>query len=85
MHGKEETEGMPNPRNHWTVRHGKEWAVKQEGRTCPLAVFQKQADAWKETVRLARSAKGEAFLQNQSGQIRERNTYNDRDKFPPQG
>jgi hypothetical protein len=75
---------MANPKNHWTVKHGNDWAVKQEGNPAPLAIYQHQSDAWQDTINRAKRSEGEALLQNRHGQIRERNTYG-KDTFPPRG
>lgn len=75
---------MPNKNNYWTTKHSNGWAVKREGNEKATSVHKTQAEAWEETKQRAREAGGEAYLQNQQGQIRERNTYGP-DKCPPEG
>ena len=62
-------------KNYWTTKHENGWAVKKEGNTKATSVHSTQAEAWAETKERARNNNSEAFLQNQKGQIRERNTY----------
>ncbi|HRJ12897.1 MAG TPA: DUF2188 domain-containing protein [Alphaproteobacteria bacterium] len=66
---------MPNTKNYWTTTSGDKWSVKREGSDRATSVHNTQAQAWQETQQRARTTGGEAFLQNQQGQIRERNTY----------
>tara|TARA_R110002124_G_scaffold287144_1_gene470717 strand:- start:1054 stop:1281 length:228 start_codon:yes stop_codon:yes gene_type:complete len=75
---------MATSKNYWTTKHADGWAVKREGASRASSVHETQADAWKETRRLARGSEGEAFLQAQNGQIRTRNTYG-KDPYPPKG
>ena len=75
---------MPNKKNHWTSpRDDGRWDSKREGAS-KGRVFDTQAQAWEHAKQQARDNKGEAFLQNRKGQIRERNTYGN-DPFPPKG
>lgn len=77
---------MPNKDNFHTVPSGDGWGVKREGNTRNSANFDTQEKAWEATKERAKQEGGEAFLHNQKGQIRERNTYpKGRDKFPPRG
>ena len=66
---------MANEKNFWTTPHEAGWAVKREGNERATSVHSTQAEAWSETKQRARESGGEAFLQGQDGQIRERNTY----------
>ncbi|GHA12154.1 hypothetical protein GCM10007989_03220 [Devosia pacifica] len=66
---------MANDKNYWTVKHPDGWAVKREGAERATSVHSTQAEAWKETKERAKKTEGEAFLQGEDGQIRERNTY----------
>lgn len=75
---------MATGNNYWTTKHSDGWAVKREGASRASSVHETQADAWKETKRLARGSEGEALLQGQNGQIRTRNTYG-KDPYPPKG
>ena len=73
---------MPNPKNVHVVPHGKDWAVKREGGERASSVHSSQAEAWNKARDSARNDKGEAFLHNRTGQIRERETYG-HDPNPP--
>lgn len=75
---------MVTSNNYWATKHADGWTVKREGASRASSVHKTQADAWKETRRLARGSEGEAFLQAQNGQIRARNTYG-KDPYPPKG
>lgn len=75
---------MANSNNYWTTKHEDGWAVKREGNDRATSVHTTQAEAWAEARQRARGSKGEAFLQGENGQIRERNTYGS-DPFPPKG
>lgn len=76
---------MPNDKNFWTQqRQDGKWETKQEGASRASRVFDTQAQSWDYTQDRARDTKGEAFLKNTKGQIRERNTYGD-DPHPPKG
>lgn len=70
--------------SYWTTKRDGGWAVKKEGSSRASSVHSTQADAWRETKRLARGSQGEAYLQGTNGQIRARNTYG-KDPFPPKG
>ena len=60
------------------------WKVQQHGGERALKIHDTQADAWDQTMDLARKSGVEAHLKNRHGQIRERNTYH-KDPFPPRG
>lgn len=66
---------MPNPRNYWTSPRPEGWAVQREGSSRATSVHGTQSEAWNEAKSRARESSGEAYLQGQNGQIRERNTY----------
>lgn len=51
------------------------WAVKRVGASRAASIHSTQAEAWKETRRLARGVGSEAFLQGRDGKIRARNSY----------
>lgn len=61
------------------------WKVQQQGGTRAVKIHDTQAKAWDQTKDIARNAGVEAFLKNRDGEIRERNTYSGRDRFPPRG
>ena len=60
------------------------WSVKRSGASRASSVHNTQAEAWKETRRLARGEGSEAFLMGKDGKIRARNTYGN-DPNPPRG
>ena len=62
-------------KNQHVVRHGKRWAVKDEGAPEPVAVFKTQSEAWEKAKSIARKERSEALLHGKNGAIRERNTY----------
>ncbi|MBD2842938.1 DUF2188 domain-containing protein [Erythrobacter rubeus] len=66
---------MSNGKDYWTAPHKDGWQVKREGASRATSVHKTQAEAWAETKSRARDAQSEAYLQNQEGRIRERNTY----------
>lgn len=62
-------------KDYWAGPHKDGWQVKGAGNTRATAVFDTQAEAWADAKSRARDSSGEAYLQNRTGQIRERNTY----------
>ena len=67
---------MANERNFWTQpRSDGKWETKREGGQRASKISETQAEAWEHTKDQARGTKGEAFLKNREGRIRERNTY----------
>ena len=76
---------MPSKNNYWTSpRKDGTWSVKKTGTERASSIHDTQADAWKETRRLARGAESEAFLKGRDGTIKTRNTYG-HDPYPPKG
>lgn len=61
--------------NYWCAPHDERWQVKGEGNERASSLHDTQAEAWAETIRLAKESKGEAFLAGKDGKIRERNSY----------
>lgn len=71
--------------NYWThPRLDGKWGSKKEGADRDSRVFDTQKESWDYTRERAKDSRGEAFLKNKKGRIRERNTYG-RDPFPPKG
>ncbi len=67
---------MPNKKNFWTQqRDDGKWETKQEGADRASKIADTQAKSWEYTQQRAREEKGEAFLKDREGKIRERNTY----------
>lgn len=76
---------MGNNKNFWTQqRSDGKWESKREGADRASKVTDTQANAWGYSKDHARKEGGEAFLKNQEGKIRERNTYG-KDPYPPKG
>lgn len=67
---------MANNSEYWTSpRKDGSWSVKRSGTNRVASVHNTQAEAWKETRRLARGSGSEAFLKGKDGKIRASNTY----------
>ncbi len=67
---------MPDKKDYWTQkRPDGRWESKREGAQRAAKVTDTQAEAWEHSKNLARDRKGEAYLKNEEGRIRERNTY----------
>jgi len=62
-------------KNYWATPHQDGWQVKGEGNKRATSIHATQAEAWKAAKGRAQEGRGEAYLQNRQGQIRERNTY----------
>jgi len=76
---------MANNHDYWaSPRQGGSWAVKRTGTRRAASIHNTQADAWKETRRLARGVGSEAFLKGRNGKILTRNSYVN-DPHPPCG
>ena len=76
---------MTNKSNYWTQkRKDGKWESKKEGAEKASKVTDTQAEAWDYSKEQAKKGKGEAFLKNKGGKIRERNTYGN-DPYPPKG
>jgi hypothetical protein len=58
-----------------TITYNGHWAVQSMKNPEPTKLFDTQADAWHETVRLARISKGEAVLHADDGQVLVRESY----------
>lgn len=71
-------------KKQWVVPNGDEWAVRGEGNQRATSIHRTQKDAINAAKEIAKNQKSEVIIQNQKGQIRERNTYGD-DPFPPKG
>lgn len=67
---------MANKNNFWTQqRDDGKWETLREGSDRASKVADTQAESWDYTQQRAREEKGEAFLKNREGKIRERNTF----------
>ena len=76
---------MATRKDYWTSKRADgKWAVKRAGAKKATSLFDTQAEAWKETRRLARTSGSEAFLKGKDGKIRTRNSYGN-DPYPPKG
>jgi hypothetical protein len=67
-----------------TVPHPDGWANKREGVDRASSVHRTQSDAWQANKKTARADKTEAYLHNEKGRIRERESYGN-DLHPPKG
>jgi hypothetical protein len=64
--------------------HQKGWQVKGEGNKRATVVTRTQSEAIQICKKAAKAQKGEMFIHNKQGQIRERSSYGN-DPFPPKG
>ncbi len=71
-------------KNQWVVRHGDGWAQRGEGNSRVTRTFGTQREAIDAARETARRGGSELYIQNRSGQIRERDTYG-HDPHPPKG
>jgi methylmalonyl-CoA mutase N-terminal domain/subunit len=71
-------------KNQWVVRHGDGWAQRGEGNERVTRIFDRQQEAIEAATDTARREHSELFIQNEGGQIRERNSYG-HDPYPPKG
>lgn len=73
-----------NGKNQWVVPRGDGWAVRGEGNSRDSLHHDTQQEAIDTARNIARNQRSELFIQNQHGQIRERNSYGN-DPYPPAG
>ena len=73
-----------NSKNKHVVPHNDGWAVKSEGNKRAGSVHRTQSEAIDTAREQAKEQKGELFIHNRKGQIRERDSYGN-DPFPPPG
>jgi len=67
---------MADEHDYWTQkRPDGRWESKREGAKRASKVTDTQVEAWAFSKNQARDNKGEAYLKNEQGKIRERNTY----------
>lgn len=59
-------------RNFWAVKEGESWIVREEGLPDRTTVHASQEEAWEAANARAAELKGEAFLADENGEIRER-------------
>lgn len=71
-------------KNQWVVPHDGGWAQRGEGNSRVTRNFDTQREAIDAARETARRERSEVFVQNESGQIRERNSYGP-DPHPPKG
>jgi hypothetical protein len=71
-------------KNQWVVRHGDNWAQRGEGNARVTRTFDTQKEAINAATETARREHSEVLIQNEGGQIRERNSYGN-DPHPPKG
>ncbi len=63
------------------------WAVKEEGQSTPSSTHRTQSEAARVATEILqdRDGGGEVLIHGTDGRIRERNTINRKDPFPPRG
>jgi len=72
------------PKNIWVARHSSGWAVRLEGDSNPIFIYNTQGRAIGQGLTLARNRQCELIIQNRRAQIREKNSYGN-DPHPPKG
>ncbi|WP_299364894.1 DUF2188 domain-containing protein [Winogradskyella sp.] len=72
-------------KNQHVVKHEKGWAVKGAGNNKATKVVPTQKEAIDIARNIAINQKTELFIHGMDGKIRERNTYSNKDPFPPKG
>lgn len=71
--------------NQHVVKRPNGWAVRRENANRDTSVHPTQDEAFQNARQIAQNQSGEVFVHDRKGLIRERNTYNKRDPFPPPG
>ena len=64
-------------RNFWAVKVGSGWIVKEEGLPDQTTSHSSQEEAWAAANARAAELRGEAFLADENGEIRERKWHGD--------
>lgn len=68
------------------VKYGNEWATRKAGASRVSSIHRKQSSAIEHGKSFTKKAGGgELSIHNRKGQIREKNTYDKKDLFPPKG
>jgi len=80
----EDSTTTTRPKNIWVVRHSSGWAVRIEGDSSPVFIYNRQALAIAQGLTLARKRRCELIIQNRKAKIREKNSYGN-DPHPPRG
>jgi hypothetical protein len=71
-------------RNFWAVKHPEGWVVREEGLPDSTTSHTSAEDAWAAARERAAALHGEAFLQDEDGEIRERENFRELPKdFSP--
>lgn len=67
--------------------HGQRWKIVRPNNPAPVAVCETQEEAFDLATRMLYESGegGEVLLHGRDGTVRERNTINRRDPFPPPG
>lgn len=62
-------------KNQWVVQRENGWAVRGEGNERDTSHHRTQQEAFEAAREIARNQGSEVIVQNQQGQIREKNSY----------
>lgn len=71
-------------KNQWVVKRDDKWAVRGEGNRRDTSHHKTQRDAIDAARSIAQNQKSELIIQDQTGKIREKNSYGN-DSNPPKG
>lgn len=72
-------------KNQHVVKHENGWAIKGAGNEKATKVVDTQKKAIIIARKIAINQKSEMLIHGADGKIRERNTYSNKDPFPPEG
>lgn len=61
------------------------WAVRGAGNGRDTSRHRTQQEAFERAREIAMNQRSEVFIHDRQGRFRERNTYNEKDPFPPRG
>lgn len=75
---------MSKKENYDVSPSGKEWQVKKHGSSRASKKFKTQKEAIDYGKKRAKKSKGELYIKNREGKVREANSYGN-DPYPPEG
>jgi len=70
-------------KNQHVVPHGIGWAVRGEGNKRATRLARTQKEAIEIAIRIAQNQGSEVLIHGRDGRIRARETYAEKDPFPP--